>query len=247
MARRRFFVDRVHDGRAEFAGDEARHLSRVLRATPGQRYEISDNHALFLAEITEATGRRVVFRVVEPLEFTAPPVEITLLAALIKFDRFEWIVEKATELGVATIVPMDCKRSEKGLAKAAEKRRERWQRVAREASQQSRRVHLPEIAEPAAFKQAIAQPAKYRFALEENPGAPPLLTAAMSIERHQADTVALAVGPEGGWTDDERSLLTHAGFNAVSAGFQIMRAETAAVGALAVLTNAWLAPIRIEG
>jgi 16S rRNA (uracil1498-N3)-methyltransferase len=240
MARRRFFVDRVHDGRAELAGDEARHLSRVLRAAPGQRYEISDNHALYLAEIAEVTAQRVVFRMVEPLEFTAPPVAITLLAALIKFDRFEWIVEKATELGVAKIIPMDCERSEKGLAKAAEKRRERWQRVAREASQQSRRVHLPEITPPAAFTQAIAQPARFRFALEENPGAQPLLTAAMSSERRQRDTVALAVGPEGGWTDDERSLLARAGFTAVSAGFQIMRTETAAISALAVLTNAWL-------
>src|SRR5207245_1419123 len=98
----------------------------------------------------------------------------------------------------------------------------------------------PEIAAPAAFKQAIAQPAKYRFALEENPGAPPLLTAVMAVERRPGDAVALAVGPEGGWTDDERSLAARAGFTAVSAGFQIMRTETAVVSALAVLTNAWL-------
>ena len=240
MARRRFFVDRVYEGRAELAGEEARHLSRVLRASPGQRYEISDNQALYLAEITEVSAQRVVFRMVEPLEFAESPVEITLLAALIKFDRFEWIVEKATELGVAKIVPMDCERSDKGLAQAAEKRRERWQRVARESSQQSRRVHLPEIAAPAAFKQAIAQPATHRFALEELPGAPPLLNATLAIERRAGDTVALAVGPEGGWTDEERSQLAHAGFTAVSAGFRIMRTETAAVSALAVLANAWL-------
>src|SRR5438105_2161546 len=123
MARRRFFVDAVHGGRAELAGDEARHLSRVLRAAPGQRYEISDNHGLYLAEIVEVSAQRVAFRVIEPLEFAESPVEITLLAALIKFDRFEWIVEKATELGVTKIVPMDCERSEEGLAKAAEKRR----------------------------------------------------------------------------------------------------------------------------
>jgi 16S rRNA (uracil1498-N3)-methyltransferase len=246
MARRRFFVDHLHDGRAELTGDEARHLSRVLRAAPGQRYEISDNQALYLAEIAEVATQRVVFRVVEPLEFAAPAVEITLLAALIKFDRFEWIVEKATELGAAKIIPMDCERSEKGLAQAAEKRRERWQRVARESSQQSRRVQMPEIAAPAKFEQAIAHPAKYRFALEENPGATALLTAALSIERNPKDTVALAVGPEGGWTDIERARLARAGFTAVSAGSQIMRTETAAISALAVLANAWLTPIRIE-
>lgn len=193
MARRRFFVDRVHDGRAELAGDEARHLSRVLRASPGQRYEISDNRALYLAEITEATAQRVVFRMVEPLEFAEPPVEIILLAALIKFDRFEWIVEKATELGVTKIIPTDCERSEKGLARAAEKRRERWQRVARESSQQSRRVHLPEIAAPAAFEQAIAVPAKYRFALEE-------IGRARAVERGAVHrTASRRYGSAGRW------------------------------------------------
>src|SRR5258708_33944638 len=124
MARRRFFVDRGHDGRAELAGDEAHHLSRVLRAASGKRYEISDNHALYLAEITEVTAQRVVFRMVEPLEFAAPPVEITLPAALIKFDRFEWMVEKATELGAARLVPVGGERGEKGLAKAAENSRD---------------------------------------------------------------------------------------------------------------------------
>ena len=106
---------------------------------------------------------------------------------------------------------------------------------------------MPEIAAPAPFEKAIAQPAKYRFALEEIPGALPLWSAISSVERHHGDTVALAVGPEGGWTDDERSRLASAAFTAVSAGFHVMRTETAAVGALAVLTNGWLAPIRIEG
>ena len=104
LARRRFFVDSIRDGAAELRGDEARHLTRVLRVEPGQRFEISDNHQAYLAAITEARGERVVFQVIEALPAVLSPVSITLCASLVKFDRFEWIVEKATELGVDRIL-----------------------------------------------------------------------------------------------------------------------------------------------
>src|SRR5258706_10379931 len=145
LARRRFFVEDIHGGTAELRGDEARHLTRVLRVEPGQRFEISDNERAFLAEIEEARGERVVFRVLEPLVSPPLPVRVTLCAALIKFDRFEWMVEKATELGVERILPVEAARTEKGLFEASRKRTERWVRVARESSQQSRRVRVPEI------------------------------------------------------------------------------------------------------
>src|ERR1035438_7527726 len=145
LARRRFFVDSIRGGAAELRGDEARHLTRVLRAAPGQRFEISDNRQAYLAEITEARGERVVFQVVETLPGVLSPVTITLCASLIKFDRFEWIVEKATELGVGRILPVEASRSEKGLFDASRKRSQRWARIARESSQQSRRVCIPEI------------------------------------------------------------------------------------------------------
>ena len=96
MARRRFFVDSIRGGAAELRGDEARHLTRVLRVEPGQRFEISDNQQAWLAEITEARGERVVFQVIEAIPAVLSPVSITLCASLIKFDRFEWIIEKAT-------------------------------------------------------------------------------------------------------------------------------------------------------
>ena len=132
-------------GQAELRGEEARHLTRVLRVEAGQRFEISDNGAVYLAEIAEARGDRVVFRIEEPIESPPPWSTITLCAALIKFDRFEWIVEKATELGVDRILPVEAARTEKGLLEASRKRSERWERIARESSQQSRRARLPEI------------------------------------------------------------------------------------------------------
>jgi 16S rRNA (uracil1498-N3)-methyltransferase len=244
MARRRFFVDALRNGLAEIHGEEARHLTRVLRVEPGQQYEISDNHAAYLAEIAEAHGGRVVFRIVEPIPAPRPVAPITLLASIVKFDRFEWIVEKATELGVERIVPVAAARTEKGLFDASGKRTERWLRIARESSQQSRRVRMPEILPAVRFERAvhfecaIGETAEYRCFLDEAQ-APPLL-ATLPIERTATDRIAVLLGPEGGWTDAERQLAMASGWRAASLGPNILRTETAAVAALAILANAWM-------
>jgi 16S rRNA (uracil1498-N3)-methyltransferase len=239
MARRRFFVDALRNGLAEIHGEEARHLTRVLRVEPGQQYEISDNHAAYLAEIAEARGERVVFRIVEPIPAPPPVAPITLLASIVKFDRFEWIVEKSTELGVERIVPVAATRTEKGLFEASAKRAERWLRIARESSQQSRRVRMPAILPAVRFERAIAETAEYRCFLDE--GAAPPLLATLPAERATTDRIAVLLGPEGGWTDAERQLATASGWRAASLGPQILRTETAAVAALAILANAWMA------
>src|SRR6202008_2593664 len=100
-----------------------------------------------LAEIETARKEHVIFRTVEKLEAAGIAPRITLCAALIKFDHFEWMIEKATELGVAEIIPVQTIRTEHGLERAAHKRVERWRRIALEASQQSRRARLPEVAD----------------------------------------------------------------------------------------------------
>jgi 16S rRNA (uracil1498-N3)-methyltransferase len=231
MARRRFFVDEIRRGEAELAGDEAEHLTRVLRAETGQRYEICDGAGLYVAEIVEARKRSVRFRVVEKLPIEEPAQTITLLASLIKFERFEWMIEKATELGVDSIIPVGAERSEKGLQLAARKRVERWSRIARAAGQQSRRVQLPSILTPVSFREAAATSAENRLHLDEIPGGESLPT------QTAAKTIAILVGPEGGWTDRERSHLADTGWTRVSLGPLILRTETAAIAALAVLTS----------
>jgi 16S rRNA (uracil1498-N3)-methyltransferase len=237
--RRRFFVNEVRNGHAEIAGDEARHLTRVLRVEPGQRYEISDNHNVYLAEIETARKEAVVFRTLEKFAPEPERVRVTLAAALIKFDHFEWMIEKATELGVDQIVPVETVRSERGLERAAPKRLERWRRIALEASQQSRRAHLPEVDEPEDLRQVLSRSSAYRFVLDEQP-AGATLTRAFPEARSTADSVALLVGPEGGWTEEERAQFGPAGWTPVSMGPLILRAETAAVAALAVVNSAWL-------
>jgi 16S rRNA (uracil1498-N3)-methyltransferase len=237
MARRRFFVPQIRRGVAELNGDEAEHLVRVLRAEVGQVYEISDNENLYLAEIEVARKSQVTFKVLEDLPRPAAEAEVVLVTALIKFDRFEWIVEKATELGVTEIRPFEAARSERGLAQAAGKRMERWEKIAREASQQARRARLPVIAEAGSFRAAVTSDAGVCLMLDENSGSP--IWKCLPETRVATDRVALLVGPEGGWTEEERDGARAGGWKSCSLGATVLRAETAAAAAMAVVRAAW--------
>jgi 16S rRNA (uracil1498-N3)-methyltransferase len=245
MARRRFFVDAVHGSSAVLEGADARHLGQVLRAEPGQIYELSDNRSVYLAEVEAVRKGSVRFRVIEELAGAPPPVHIALLLSLIKFDRFEWAVEKATELGVETIVPVEAERSEQGLRLAASKRLERWRKIVRESSRQARRARLPEVLPVVAFDEAIHGAASFSYFLDERPGAPALFRVLPEVRRPE-DTVRVLVGPEGGWTEVERLRACAAGWSRVSLGPNILRAETAAIAVLAVLAAAWHRPASVD-
>ncbi|MBI3405017.1 MAG: RsmE family RNA methyltransferase, partial [Acidobacteria bacterium] len=116
--RRRFFVDTFNGDRAQMHGDAAHHLGRVLRAEVGQQYELSDGAKVWLAKIERVEEGAIDFVLVEPIEAKQPSVHVTLLLSVVKFDRFEWCLEKATELGVADIVPVDAARSDRALVGA---------------------------------------------------------------------------------------------------------------------------------
>ena len=234
MSRRRFFVPEIRRGTAELTGRDAEHLVRVLRAEVGQVYEISDNRELYLAEVETARKSQVVFRVLEKLESEPARARVTLVAALFKFDRFEWLVEKATELGVTAIQPFEAERTEKGLGRASEARRARWERIALEASQQARRAHLPEIRATVSFRVALGSSAGAKIFLDEDPAARPML----EYPQQMLQDVALMIGPEGGWTDGERQQARAEGWQACSLGRTILRAETAGIAALAIVQAA---------
>jgi 16S rRNA (uracil1498-N3)-methyltransferase len=242
--RRRFFVDRFKNGSAILSGETANHLGRVLRAEPGQLYELSDGESAWLAR-TETVGRdEIHFALIERLPAITAPVRITLLLAIVKFDRFEWAIEKATELGADEIVPLMADRSEKGLIAAATKRADRWGRILTESAQQARRLRVPllrEAEKPAdAFRTSTSH---VKMLLSERSGALPmreLLDPATAIVDVDApENVALAVGPEGGWTGMEFSAATAAGFSAAALGANILRTETAVCAALAAVQYAF--------
>ena len=234
--RRRFFVDAFDANRAVLTGDAAHHLGRVLRAEPGQLYELSDGTSVWLGKIEVARKDQIKFSLVEPVATRTSSLDKTLLLAVVKFDAFEWALEKATELGVNRIIPLAAARSEKGLLVGAGKRAERWRKIVFESSQQSRRVRLPLIepvlAPAAAF---AATDGQVRLMLSERPEAPPLKSV---LNRRLAETVTLAIGPEGGWTDEEIAAARKAEFEEASLGSLILRTETAVAACLASLNYA---------
>ncbi len=234
MARRRFFVNQVRNGSAEITGESAQHLTRVLRVEKGQTFEITDNNRVWLATVESARRDLVRFDVTEELDAGPQAPEVTLYLALIKFDRFEWAVEKATELGVTRIVPVAAVRSDRGLFEGGQKRVERWRRIAHEASEQSRRLRIPEIDAPVKMVQAMRDESTHRFWCDERPGAPALAAAFLP---RQGETAAVLIGPEGGWTDPEREQFATAGWRGVSLGPLVLRAETAVCAALAVIAQ----------
>ncbi len=221
-------------------GDAAHHLGHVLRAHAGQLYELSDGSSAWLARIESVTRNRVEFALLEQLPTTQPGADITLLLSIVKFDAFEWALEKATELGVSRIVPLAADRSEKGLLAGAAKRSQRWQKILLEASQQSRRLRVPDLENLAKPAQAFAaQTVETRLMLSERSDAPSLRSALEGANRSKAvASAALAIGPEGGWTDEELAAARAAGFREASLGELILRTETAVIAALASLNYA---------
>src|SRR3989441_9576344 len=234
--RRRFFVEKFLGKSALMEGEAAHHLGRVLRAQAGQLYELSDGERVWLSRI-ESVGRdRVQFALVEELPAVQPNLDITLLVALVKFDAFEWAIEKATELGVTTIVPLAAERSEKALLAAAAKRAERWEKILLEASQQSRRVRVPVLAELAKPEIVfVSHQNGLRVMLSERPDAPTIRNV---LEGQQPANATLAIGPEGGWTDAEFETARRSGFQEASLRQLILRTETAVVSALASMNYA---------
>jgi 16S rRNA (uracil1498-N3)-methyltransferase len=242
--RRRFFVEEFGARSAILRGEAAHHLGRVLRAEAGQLYELSDGQCVWLAR-TESVGRdEVQFTLVEPLLAQVAPVRVELLLAIVKFDRFEWALEKATELGAEEIAPLMAERSEKGLIAAAGKRAERWKRILTESAQQARRLRIPALRDPAKPGDVFrASAAPLRLLLSERAGARPLrevLEPVVLVGRtDDAARVAIAIGPEGGWTDSEFSSAGDCGFVEVALGANILRTETAVCAALAAAQYAF--------
>jgi len=241
MARRRFFVPEVHSGQAELAGDEAKHLTQVLRVETGQLYEISDNQRVYLAEVETARKSHVAFRILETYPAPEPMTPLTVLLAVIKFERLEDAIEKATELGATEIRLIKAERSERGLDQAVPKRIQRWNRIALEASQQCRRWQLPEITGPVPLKKALEFEADYRLFLDEERTGKPLL----SVLTRGPQPAAILVGPEGGWPDHEREAILAAGWTPTSLGPLVLRAETAVMAALAGLNAAFLRDMKV--
>jgi len=232
MTRRRWIADEFTADTAALTGAHAAHLARTLRARIGQQFDVACGERVYRATISSVAEDRVEFALGDEVVALAQSVPITLLLAIFKFDRTEWAIEKCTELNVSNIVPVIARRTEKHLAQAATKRVERWRRIAHEAAQQSRRVAPPEISEPLKLTDALQSQTGLRVVLAENVRGATLTDILRAQE--DASSLALAIGPEGGWAEEELDAFEGAGWVAASLGETILRAETAAIAALAI-------------
>ena len=231
MTRRRWIADQVSGGRALLLDKNAHHLARVLRAKVGQQFDVVADGRVRRGRIASISDQRVEFDLAEELPTSDLAVEISLLLSIFRFERMEWALEKATEMGVARFVPVIANRSEKHLVSAAGKRVERWRRIAHEAAQQARRASVPEISVPVKVEEAISVGEGIVLAeSEENR----TLKRALA-EMNTRSSLRLAVGPEGGFTSHEIEAFDKAHWRSASLGKAILRAETAAIAAVAVV------------
>ena len=231
MTRRRWIADEVSGNRAALLGPHAEHLARVLRARVGQEFDISTGAEIRRGHITTISPERVEFELADILPAVAS-LPLTLVLSIFKFDRMEWAIEKCTELGVARLIPAIARRTEPHLAAAAPKRLERWRRIAREAAEQSRRLHPPNISDPLKIKDAVSLPGSTRIVLSEVEDE---TTLKQALQSRTADSVA--IGPEGGWTESELDLFRNAGWISASLGKTILRVETAAIAAVSIVLS----------
>jgi 16S rRNA (uracil1498-N3)-methyltransferase len=247
VTRRRWIAEHWDEATATIVGAQAEHMARVLRAEPGMEADVVAGGHVFHAEVAAVAENEIRFNLIAEVQ-TDPALPVTLLVAVYKFDRMEWAIEKATELGVAALAPVIARRTEKHLAQAAEKRVERWRRIALEAAQQSRRSDVPVIHAPAPLAERVrAASAEARAAsgsayivLAEQERTTTLrraLEEAISRAKAEMPALEIAIGPEGGWAPEEEALFDANGWSAASLGPRILRAETAAIAALAVVAS----------
>jgi len=240
MTRRRWIAEHWDEATASITGAQAAHMARVLRAQPGMEADVVAGGHVFHAEVAAVSADEVRFNLVVELE-ADPALPITLVMAIYKFDHMEWAIEKATELGVAALAPVIAQRTEKHLAQAAERRAERWRRIAHEAAQQSRRSDVPLVHPPTSLASRIrAASQSVRIVLAEQERTTTLrqlLAEAIETAGSEMPSLEIAIGPEGGWAPAEEALFDANGWRAVTLGPRILRAETAAIAALSVVAS----------
>src|SRR5579864_4556902 len=240
MTRRRWIAERWDEATASISGTQAEHMARVLRARPGMEADVVAGGHVFRAEVAAVAPDEVRFNLIAEVE-ADPALPVTIVMSIYKFDRMEWALEKATELGVAAIAPVIARRTEKHLGLAAINRAERWRRIVHEAAQQARRSDVPEICDPVALRERVGAAARStRIVLAEQERSTTLrarVEHAMAEAQDEMPVLEIAIGPEGGWAPEEEALFDSNGWGAASLGPRILRAETAAIAALAVVAS----------
>jgi len=236
MPRRRFYVprDQIRNGVAILPPDQSHHLFNVLRLRPGDEVEVFDGEGVnYAGEVSDAGPEIRIRKVIKEGEISPAKCRIILAPALIKPERFEWMLQKATELGVEEFIPLMTRYSETSIsAERLDKRMERWCRIVREASKQCCRLSIPNIRRPERFEDFLNSG-------RGRDGSKLMLYEKAAISRGlqvpQSGQVLLCIGPEGGWDREEVADAEKAGYDVFSLGDRILRSETAAIAAVSIV------------
>ncbi len=237
-----FFVDpgAITPPSIHITGDLLHHLRDSLRVRPGDSLALNDGCGTrYRVEVTRVTSQVIVSRIIDRLTEPAPKTSpIVLGQSLIKGDKMDWVIQKATELGVAAIAPIHSTHSViKPNPERLEHQRSRWERIARDAAQQSERWTIPTIADPVDLAEICRQyaSAPLKGILVERSNGPSL--SAIPLPSGHQRPIVLLIGPEGGWAPEEQRLAQEQGFLLLALGPRILRAETAAIAALSILQS----------
>ncbi|MCA1031807.1 16S rRNA (uracil(1498)-N(3))-methyltransferase [Bacillus timonensis] len=239
----RYFIPRFIDQSIEISGDDFHHISRVMRMEAGDNIICCDaTGKTARVEITKITNESIFASVVEWIENSSEmPVKITIASGLPKGDKLEYVFQKGTELGAFEFVPFIAARSiVKWDEKKGAKKVDRWNKIVKEAAEQSHRNILPVVRTPVTFKQLISmsEPFDHKvIAYEEDAKIGEKSNLARTIKQITTDqTMLVVIGPEGGLSENEVRLLQNAGFVSCGFGPRILRTETAPLYVLSAVS-----------
>ena len=248
MTSNRFFIKKngIHSSSILLYGDEHHHLSKVARIKPEEKVWLFDEQGTnYLAKIEEIRKDVTRLSILKTLDKNKPKIKITLAQALLKSKKMDIIIQKSTELAVTNIIPVISARTIVKVEEKIQKRIERWEKIALEAVKQSKSSFLPSISSPIHIEKLIeGRREEKKLILSENRGKylRDILIENSGSERKMPkppSSVLILVGPEGGWTEEEEKYILNHGYEAVSLGGQILRAETAALCSLALISHFW--------
>jgi 16S rRNA (uracil1498-N3)-methyltransferase len=234
----------LHPPYALLDEEEHHHLCRVLRMGPGEKVWLVDEQgSSYRAEVEEVGRRQTRLLLRERMEASERRLRLVLAQALIKSKTMDLVIQKATELGVEVIIPVEAARSVVRLEEKQAGKLVRWRNIAREAAKQSRRSEIPVIQTPQPYSSFLeARDEPRRLILCEDGGV--ILRDILAVGPAQpgytgVPAVVVLVGPEGGWTNREKEQAVEKGFEAVSLGNRILRSDTAALAILAAISILW--------
>ena len=248
MTSNRFFIKKsdIHSSTLLLYGDEHHHLSRVARIKPEEKVWLFDEQgANYLAKVEEIRKDLTRLSILQTLDKNKPKIKITLAQALLKSKKMDLIIQKSTELAVTDIIPVITARTIVKVEEKIQKKIERWKKIALEAVKQSQRSFLPSISSPMPIEKLVeGRREEKKLLLSENRGKylRDILIENSGSElkmRKPPSSVLILVGPEGGWTDEEEKFILDNGYEAVSLGGQTLRAETAALCSLVLISHFW--------